>query len=43
MFRRITLLIPLLIVLTLSGCVCFPRGGGWHGDHRYYHDGYYRR
>lgn len=36
MLRRITLLIPLLIMLTMSGCFFFPRGGGggWH-DHRY--------
>ncbi|MCP2052831.1 MULTISPECIES: hypothetical protein [Pseudomonas] len=38
MLRRITLLIPLLIMLTMSGCFFFPRGGGggWHDhDHRY--------
>ncbi|MGH8450852.1 hypothetical protein [Pseudomonas sp.] len=35
MFRRITLLIPLLIMLSMSGCFFFPHGGGgWH-DHRY--------
>jgi hypothetical protein len=34
MFRRITLLIPLLALLTLSGCIVFPHGG-WHGDHHY--------
>ncbi|AZC18738.1 MULTISPECIES: hypothetical protein [Pseudomonas] len=43
MFRRITLLIPLLAMLTLSGCIIMPRDG-WH--HRY-HDGgpgyYYHR
>lgn len=45
MFRRITMLIPLLIILSLSGCFIFPRGGGWHDhDHRYYDGGgYYRR
>lgn len=45
MFRRITLLIPLLIILSLSGCIIFPHGGGWHDhDHRYYDGGgYYRR
>ncbi|MGE8188748.1 hypothetical protein [Pseudomonas sp. NPDC086278] len=37
MFRRITLLIPLLALLTLSGCIVFPHGG-WH-DHHYYRDG----
>ncbi len=34
MFRRITLLIPLLALLTLSGCIVFPHGG-WHGGHHY--------
>lgn len=36
MLRRITLLIPLLIMLSMSGCFFFPHGGGggWH-DHRY--------
>ncbi|MCU1737227.1 MULTISPECIES: hypothetical protein [Pseudomonas] len=34
MFRRITMLIPLLVILSLSGCFIFPHGGGWH-DHRY--------
>jgi hypothetical protein len=34
MLRRITLLIPLLAVLTLSGCIVFPHGG-WHGGHHY--------
>ncbi|WP_165798663.1 hypothetical protein [Pseudomonas laurylsulfativorans] len=29
MLRRITLLIPLLAILTLSGCIVFPHGG-WH-------------
>lgn len=40
MLRRITQLIPLLLVLALSGCIVFPRGGGWH-DHgpRYYNAG----
>jgi hypothetical protein len=44
MFRRITLLIPLLIILSMSGCIIFPHGGGWH-DHRYYGGGpgYYHR
>ncbi|MHC8362344.1 hypothetical protein ACYZUA_19000 [Pseudomonas sp. LS2P72] len=27
MFRRITRLIPLLALLTLSGCIVFPHGG----------------
>ncbi|MDI2145251.1 MULTISPECIES: hypothetical protein [Pseudomonas] len=35
MLRRITWLIPVLALLTLSGCIIFPHGG-WHGDHRYY-------
>lgn len=30
MFRRMTLLVPLLAILTLSGCLFFPPGGG-HG------------
>lgn len=34
MLRRITLLIPLLGLLALSGCVVFPHGG-WHGGHHY--------
>jgi hypothetical protein len=36
MLRRITLLIPLLIMLSMSGCFFVPHGGGggWH-DHRY--------
>lgn len=34
MLRRITLLIPLLALLALSGCVVFPHGG-WHGGHHY--------
>ena len=34
MFRRITLLIPLLALLSLSGCIIFPHGG-WHGGHHY--------
>ena len=43
MFRRITMLIPLLIILSLSGCFIFPHGGGWHDhDHRY-SEGEYRR
>jgi hypothetical protein len=46
MFRRITLLIPLLIMLSMSGCFFFPHGGGggWH-DHRYDGGGpgYYHR
>ncbi|WP_191486632.1 hypothetical protein [Pseudomonas sp. FEN] len=46
MFRRITLLIPLLIIMSLSGCIIFPHGG-WHDhdhDRRYYEGGgYYRR
>ncbi|KIH82623.1 hypothetical protein [Pseudomonas batumici] len=45
MFRRITLLIPLLIIMSLSGCIIFPDRGGWHDHgHRYYDGGgYYRR
>jgi hypothetical protein len=43
MFRRITRLIPLLALLTLSGCIIFPNNG-WHGGH--HHDrggpGYYQ-
>ena len=35
MLRRITWLIPVLALLTLSGCIIFPHGG-WHGDHRHY-------
>jgi hypothetical protein len=44
MLRRITLLIPLLIMLSMSGCIIFPHGGGWH-DHRYSEGGpgYYHR
>mgnify|MGYP007089692051 FL=1 len=44
MFRRITWLIPLLIMLSMSGCIIFPHGGGWH-DHRYEGGGpgYYHR
>ena len=34
MFRRITLLIPLLVLLSLIGCIVFPHGG-WHGGHHY--------
>ncbi|MFJ7794257.1 hypothetical protein ABH906_004394 [Pseudomonas frederiksbergensis] len=34
MLRRITLLIPLIALLSLSGCIIFPHGG-WHGDHHY--------
>lgn len=34
MFRRITRLIPLLALLTLSGCIVFPHGAR-HGDHHY--------
>ncbi|WP_300634020.1 hypothetical protein [Pseudomonas sp.] len=33
MLRRFALLIPLLIMLSMSGCFFFPHGGGWH-DHR---------
>ncbi|WP_210639007.1 hypothetical protein [Pseudomonas sp. Tri1] len=32
MFRRLTLLLPLLSILTLSGCLFFPHDRG-HGDH----------
>jgi len=37
------MLIPLLLMLTLSGCIIFPHDG-WHG-HRYYDGGpgYYHR
>ncbi len=44
MFRRITKLIPLLALLTLSGCIIFPNNG-WHGGHHYDRDGhgYYQR
>jgi len=42
MLRRITLLIPLLAILTLSGCIVFPHGGGHH-DHYYGGPGYYHR
>ncbi|MFJ4196183.1 MULTISPECIES: hypothetical protein [unclassified Pseudomonas] len=35
MLRRITWLIPVLALLTLSGCIIFPHDG-WHGGHRYY-------
>jgi hypothetical protein len=44
MFRRITWLIPLLAVLTLSGCIIFPHGG-WHDGHHRYQEGpgYYHR
>ena len=44
MFRRITVLIPLLITLTLSSCLIFPDGGRHH--HRHYdggHGGYHHR
>ena len=43
MFRRITWLIPLLAMLSLSGCIIFPHDG-WH--HRHYDGGpgyYYHR
>ncbi len=44
MLRRITRLIPLLALLTLSGCIIFPNNG-WHGSHHYDRDGhgYYQR
>lgn len=44
MFRRITVLIPLLITLTLSSCLIFP-DGGWDHHHRHYDGGhgYYHR
>ena len=38
MFRRITVLIPLLMTLTLSSCLIFP-DGGWHHHHHRHHDG----
>jgi hypothetical protein len=43
MLRRITWLIPVLALLTLSGCIIFPHGG-WHDDHHRYSQsgpGYY--
>ncbi|MDH0796477.1 MULTISPECIES: hypothetical protein [Pseudomonas] len=42
MLRRLILLIPLMIMLSLGGCFFFPRGGGWH-DHRYEGGGGYQR
>lgn len=36
MLRRITWLIPVLALLTLSGCIIFPHG---HGDHHRYYQG----
>ena len=38
MFRRITLLVPLLLTSTLSGCIMHPDHGdrGGHNDHRSY-------
>ncbi|MBH8614647.1 hypothetical protein ACX3YC_18010 [Pseudomonas mohnii] len=45
MLRRITLLIPLLALLSLSGCIVFPHGG-WHDHDRHYDHGgpgYYQR
>jgi hypothetical protein len=43
MLRRITLLMPLLAILTLSGCIVYPYGG-WHHHHHYDHrgPGYYQ-
>jgi len=44
MLRRVTRLVPLVLILAMSGCVFFP-GHGWHDGHRY-HDGgpgYYHR
>ncbi|WP_322617068.1 hypothetical protein [Pseudomonas sp. BIC9C] len=38
MLRRITPLIPLLALLTLSGCIIYPHGGRHH-DHYYGHGG----
>jgi hypothetical protein len=35
------LLIPLLAILTLSGCIVFPHGG-WHHDHYHGGPGYYQ-
>ncbi|WP_264083090.1 hypothetical protein [Pseudomonas salmasensis] len=43
MLRRLVLLIPLLIMLSLSGCFFFPRGGGWHDHHDDGGRGYERR
>ena len=44
MLRRVTRLVPLLLILAMSGCVFFL-GHGWHNDHRYYEGGpgYYHR
>jgi hypothetical protein len=44
MLRRITLLIPLLALLSLSGCIVFPHDG-WHHDRHYDGGGpgYYHR
>ncbi|MFY0727536.1 hypothetical protein [Pseudomonas sp. NFX15] len=46
MLRRITLLIPLLAILTLSGCIVFPHGGYHHDHYDHYDDhdgrGYYQ-
>ncbi|WP_179092136.1 hypothetical protein [Pseudomonas putida] len=33
MLRRITLLIPLLALLSLGGCIFLPHGGGHHDRH----------
>ncbi len=33
MLRRLILLVPLMIMLSLGGCFFFPRGGGWHDRH----------
>ena len=38
MLRRITWLLPVLALLTLSGCIIFPHGG-WHDDHHRYDRG----
>ncbi len=42
MFRRITRLLPLLAILTLSGCIVFPHGGGHHDHYDRGGPGYYQ-
>ena len=44
MLRRVTRLVPLLLILAMSGCVLFP-GHGWHDSHRHHEGGpgYYHR
>lgn len=47
MLRRITVLIPLLLALTMSGCFFFPRDHGYEHDRGRHYDrggpGYYHR